>query len=37
MLYKNNLEILLDLADFSLQEEPENSLMIAISQAWYNG
>ena len=34
---KNNQEILLDLADFTLQERPEDNLMVAISQAWYNG
>ena len=34
---KNNQEKLLDLADFALQEQPEDNLMVAISQAWYNG
>ena len=34
---KSNQEILLDLADFALQEQPEDNLMVAISQAWYNG
>ena len=34
---KNNQEILLDLADFPLQEQPEDHLMVAISPAWYNG
>ena len=34
---KNNQEILLDLADFSLQEQPQDNLMVAISWAWYNG
>ena len=33
---KNNGEILLDLANFALQEQPENKSMIAISQAWCN-
>ena len=33
---KNNQEILLDLADFVLQEQPENNLMVAFSWAWYN-
>ena len=33
---KNNQEILLDLADFALQEQPEDNLMVTISQAWYN-
>ena len=28
---------MLDLADFALQEQPENNLMVAISRAWYNG
>ena len=34
---KNNQEILLDLADFALQEQREENSMIAISPAWYNG
>ena len=34
---KNNQEKLLDLADFALQEQPEENLMIAISGALYNG
>ena len=34
---KNNQEILLDLADFNLQEQPEDNLMVTISRAWYNG
>ena len=34
---KNNQEILLDLADFALQEQPEDNLMVAISRACYNG
>ena len=34
---KNNPEILLDRADFVLQEQPENNLMVPISRAWYNG
>ena len=34
---KNNQEILLDLTDFAVQEQPENNLMVAISQPWYNG
>ena len=33
---KNNREILLDLANFALQEQPENNSMIGISQAWCN-
>ena len=28
---------MLVLADFSLQEQPEDNLMVAISPAWYNG
>ena len=32
MLYINQ-GILLDLADFALQEQPEDNLMVAISQA----
>ena len=27
---------MLDLADFSLQEQREDNLMVAISLAWYN-
>ena len=34
---KNNQEILLDLAYFALQEQPEDNLKVAISWAWYNG
>ena len=34
---KNNQDILLDLADFALQEQPEDNLTVAISRAWYNG
>ena len=34
---KNNQEILPDIADFALQEQPEDKLMIAISPTWYNG
>ena len=34
---RNNQEILLDLADFALQEQPKDTLMVSISQAWYNG
>ena len=33
---KNNQEILLDLADFTLQEQPGEHLMSATSLAWYN-
>ena len=33
----NNQGILQDLADFALQEQSEDILMVAISQAWYNG
>ena len=29
--------MLLDLADFSLREQPEDNLMVAISWTWYNG
>ena len=36
-IIKNNQEILLDLADFALQEQPEGNLIVAISRAWYNG
>ena len=28
---------MLNLADFTLQEQPEDNLMVAISRAWYNG
>ena len=34
---KNHHKILLDLADFALQEQPEDNLMVVISWAWYNG
>ena len=34
---KNNQEILLDLTDFAVQEQPEDNLMVAISRSWYNG
>ena len=34
---KNNKEILLNLADFALQEQLESNLMVAISRPWYNG
>ena len=37
VLLKKSTEILLDLADFALQEQPDDSLMAAISRAWYNG
>ena len=32
---KNSREILLDLADFALQEQTEDNLMVAISRPWY--
>ena len=35
LLLKNNQEILPDLIDFALQEQPEDNLMVAISRAWY--
>ena len=34
---KNNQELLLDLADFAVQEQPADNLMVAISRPWYNG
>ena len=34
---KNNKEMLLNLADFALQEQLEGNLMVAVSRAWYNG
>ena len=34
---KNNQAIWLYLADFALQEQPEDNLVVAISRAWYNG
>ena len=37
VLLKNNQEILVDLADFTLQEQQEDNLMVGISWAWYNG
>ena len=33
----HNQDILLDLANFALQEETEDNLMVAISRTWYNG
>ena len=33
----NSQEILVDLADFTLQERPEGNLMVTIYRAWYNG
>ena len=33
----NNQDILPDLANFPLQKQPKNNLMVAISRAWYNG
>ena len=35
--FKTKQEILLDLADFAFQEQPEDNLMVAISWVWYNG
>ena len=29
--------MLLDHANFALQEQPEDNLMVANSRAWYNG
>ena len=29
--------MLIDLADFALQEQSEDKLMVAISRPWYNG
>ena len=34
---KSNQEILIDLADFALREQPEENLVVAIFRAWYNG
>ena len=34
---KNHHKILLDLANFALQEQPEDNLMVAISWAWRIG
>ena len=31
---KNNQEILLDFADFALQEQLEDNLMVSVSRAW---
>ena len=36
-LIKVSQELLLVLADFALQEQPEDNLRVAISRAWYNG
>ena len=37
VLLKTKKETLLDFADFTLQEQPEDNLMVTISWAWYNG
>ena len=34
---KNHQQILLDFADFAWLEQPEGTLMDAISRVWYNG
>ena len=34
---KSNQEILVDFANFALQEQLEDNLMVAISWAWHNG
>ena len=34
---KSNPEILLNLANFALKEQPEDNLMVTISRTWYNG
>ena len=34
---KNNQEILLDFANFALQEQLEDNFMVTISRTWYNG
>ena len=33
---RNNQELLLDCADFALQEQPEDNQMISTSRVWYN-
>ena len=33
---KKKQETLLDFADFPLQEQPEDNLMVAIFRTWYN-
>ena len=35
-LIKNNQEMLLDFADFTLQEQLEDNLMVSVSRTWYN-
>ena len=37
VLLINNQEILLDFADFALQVQLEDNLMVSISRAWCNG
>ena len=37
VLLINNQEILLDFADFALQVQLEDNLIVSISRAWYNG
>ena len=34
---KDNQEMLLDLGDFALQEQPGDNLMVTMFLAWYNG
>ena len=36
VLLKTIRKYFLDLADFALQEQPEDNLMVAVSRAWYN-
>ena len=37
VLLKNNPEILLDLADFTEQEQLADNLIVATARSWYNG
>ena len=34
--YEKTKQKLLDLSDFALHEQPEDNLMVSISQAWHN-
>ena len=36
VLFKRKQEIMQDLGDFALKEQPEDNSMAAISRAWHN-
>ena len=37
IIFLNNQDILIDLADFAFQEQPEDNLVVAITLVWYDG